>query len=142
MDSCIRDLKLPTSAFIGVFRTGLIPLIYSFQFLFQFHLIHFLIPSFSLRMKGVYGYLGHNKTGNVRISHLYDTLNIESEASSTNLRPNVFANCPSHPNPLDQQIGNYKLDQWYSTWGTRTPGGTRRHLRGYVKFKTNKYIIS
>jgi hypothetical protein len=24
-------------------------------------------------------------------------------------------------------------DQWYSTWGTRTPGGTRRHLRGYVK---------
>jgi hypothetical protein len=29
------------------------------------------------------------------------------------------------------------LDQWYSTWGTRTPGGTRRHLRGYVKFKKN-----
>jgi hypothetical protein len=30
------------------------------------------------------------------------------------------------------------LDQWYLTWGTRTPGGTRRHLRGYVKLK--KYI--
>jgi hypothetical protein len=27
------------------------------------------------------------------------------------------------------------LDQWYSTWGTRTPGGTRRHLKGYVKLK-------
>jgi hypothetical protein len=26
------------------------------------------------------------------------------------------------------------LDQWYSTGGTRTPGGTRRHLRGYVKY--------
>jgi hypothetical protein len=25
------------------------------------------------------------------------------------------------------------LEQWYSTWGTRTPRGTRRHLRGYVK---------
>jgi hypothetical protein len=24
------------------------------------------------------------------------------------------------------------IDQWYSTGGTRTPGGTRRHLRGYV----------
>jgi hypothetical protein len=28
-----------------------------------------------------------------------------------------------------------ELDQWYSTWGTRTPGGTRRHLKGYVKLK-------
>jgi hypothetical protein len=27
------------------------------------------------------------------------------------------------------------LWQWYSTWGTRTPGGTLRHLRGYVEFK-------
>ena len=34
----------------------------------------------------------------------------------------------------------YRLEQWYSTWGTRTPGGTRRHVRGYVKFKKN--IIS
>jgi hypothetical protein len=25
------------------------------------------------------------------------------------------------------------LDQWYSTWGTGTSGGTRRYLRGYVK---------
>jgi hypothetical protein len=24
--------------------------------------------------------------------------------------------------------------QWYSTGGTRTPGGTRRHLRGYVDY--------
>jgi hypothetical protein len=35
------------------------------------------------------------------------------------------------------------LEQWYSTWGTRTPGGTWRHLGGgYVKLKKNKYIIS
>jgi hypothetical protein len=27
------------------------------------------------------------------------------------------------------------LDQWDSTRGTRTPGDTRRHLRGYVKLK-------
>jgi hypothetical protein len=26
------------------------------------------------------------------------------------------------------------LYQWYSTGGTRTPGGTRRHLRGYVDY--------
>jgi hypothetical protein len=35
-------------------------------------------------------------------------------------------------------ITEHKLDQWYSTWGTRTPGGTRRHLRGYVKSKKTK----
>jgi hypothetical protein len=28
-------------------------------------------------------------------------------------------------------------NQWYSTWGTRTPGGNRRHLRRYVKLKKN-----
>jgi hypothetical protein len=28
-----------------------------------------------------------------------------------------------------------ELDQWYSTWGTRTPGDTRIHHRGYLKFK-------
>jgi hypothetical protein len=33
------------------------------------------------------------------------------------------------------------LDQWYSTGGTRTSGGTRRHLRGYVKFKISIYIL-
>jgi hypothetical protein len=33
------------------------------------------------------------------------------------------------------------LDQWYSTGGRRTPGGTRRHLRGYVKFKISIYIL-
>ena len=32
----------------------------------------------------------------------------------------------------------YCVDQWYSTWGTRTPGGSRRHHRGHVKLK--KYI--
>lgn len=32
------------------------------------------------------------------------------------------------------------LEQWCSTWGTRAPGGTRRHLRGYVKFK-KKHIL-
>jgi hypothetical protein len=25
------------------------------------------------------------------------------------------------------------VEQWYSNWGTCTLGGTRRHLRGYVK---------
>jgi hypothetical protein len=30
---------------------------------------------------------------------------------------------------------NCGLDQWYST------GGTRRHLRGYVKFKISIYIL-
>jgi hypothetical protein len=33
------------------------------------------------------------------------------------------------------------IGQWYSTWGTRTPWGMRRHLKGYVKLKTNKYIF-
>jgi hypothetical protein len=33
------------------------------------------------------------------------------------------------------------LDQWYSTGGTRTPRGTRRHLMGYVKFKISIYIL-
>jgi hypothetical protein len=33
------------------------------------------------------------------------------------------------------------LNQWYSTWGTRTPGGTRRHLRGYVKLKKLYYFM-
>jgi hypothetical protein len=27
----------------------------------------------------------------------------------------------------------YVLRQWYSNWGMCTPGGTQRHLRGYVK---------
>jgi hypothetical protein len=33
------------------------------------------------------------------------------------------------------------LEQWYSTGGTRTPRGTRRHLRGYVTFKISIYIL-
>jgi hypothetical protein len=35
----------------------------------------------------------------------------------------------------------YELDQWYSTGDTRIPWGTRRHLRGYVKFKISIYIF-
>jgi hypothetical protein len=27
------------------------------------------------------------------------------------------------------------LQQWYSTWCTRTPGGTRRHCKGYINQK-------
>jgi hypothetical protein len=27
------------------------------------------------------------------------------------------------------------LDQWYLTWGMRTPGGTQRHLTGYAKLQ-------
>jgi hypothetical protein len=38
------------------------------------------------------------------------------------------------------EVGTDCLKQRYSTWGTRTPGGTRRHLRGYVKLKKKKYI--
>jgi hypothetical protein len=34
-----------------------------------------------------------------------------------------------------------RLNEWYSTWDKRTPGGMRRHLREYVKLKI-KYIIS
>jgi hypothetical protein len=34
-----------------------------------------------------------------------------------------------------------RVGQWYSTGGTRTPGGTRRHLRGYVKFKISISIL-
>jgi hypothetical protein len=33
------------------------------------------------------------------------------------------------------------LSQWYSTGGMRTPRGTRRQLRGYVKFKISIYIL-
>ena len=45
--------------------------------------------------------------------------------------------------PFQCRIEPVALKQWYSTWGTRTSGGTRRHLRGYVKLKKkDKYIIS
>jgi hypothetical protein len=36
----------------------------------------------------------------------------------------------------------YNLDQWYSTWGMRTSGGTRRHLRGYVKIYIYYFMIN
>jgi hypothetical protein len=39
------------------------------------------------------------------------------------------------------RIPRNAIDQWYSTGDTRTPGGTRRHLRGYVKFKISLYIL-
>jgi hypothetical protein len=32
------------------------------------------------------------------------------------------------------RVHTHRAEQWYSTGGTRTPGGTRRHLRGYVDF--------
>jgi hypothetical protein len=35
----------------------------------------------------------------------------------------------------------HQLGQWYSTWGTRIPGGTRRHLRGYVKLKEINILL-
>jgi hypothetical protein len=34
---------------------------------------------------------------------------------------------------MKQKCSPQHLDQWYSTWGTCTPGGTQRHLRGYAK---------
>jgi hypothetical protein len=34
----------------------------------------------------------------------------------------------------NRAITNGPLEQWYSTGGTRTPGSTRRHLRGYVDY--------
>jgi hypothetical protein len=39
----------------------------------------------------------------------------------------------TNSNYFSKQHTRVSLRQWYSTWGTRTPGGTRRHLRGYVK---------
>jgi hypothetical protein len=36
---------------------------------------------------------------------------------------------------LSPLLLNFALEQWYST------GGTRRHLRGYVKFKISIYIL-
>jgi hypothetical protein len=50
---------------------------------------------------------------------------------------------PTHPPPPPgiEPPNLYPLDQWYSTGGTRTPGGTRRHLRWYVKFKISIYIL-
>jgi hypothetical protein len=33
-----------------------------------------------------------------------------------------------------------RVVQWSSTWGTRTAGGTRRHLTGYIKLQTYIYI--
>ena len=43
-------------------------------------------------------------------SHLPCTLNIEPTCVITNqLTTKFFAHCPSHPNPLVQQIGNYTL---------------------------------
>jgi hypothetical protein len=35
---------------------------------------------------------------------------------------------------MDGNSEVHVLEQWYSTGGMRTPGGTRRHLRGYVDF--------
>jgi hypothetical protein len=33
-----------------------------------------------------------------------------------------------------------RLGQWSSTLGTRAPGGTRKHLTGYVKFKKKNFF--
>jgi hypothetical protein len=41
--------------------------------------------------------------------------------------------------PWNTAPDTHCIGQWYSTWDTRTPGGTGRHLRGYVKFKI--YIL-
>jgi hypothetical protein len=30
-------------------------------------------------------------------------------------------------------LPNIGIEQWYSTWGTPTPGDRRRHLTGYVR---------
>jgi hypothetical protein len=40
-----------------------------------------------------------------------------------------------------QQEEHGLLGQWYSTWGTHTRGGMRRHLRGYVKLKILVYYF-
>jgi hypothetical protein len=36
---------------------------------------------------------------------------------------------------------SWTLDQWHSTWGRHNPGGTRRHVRGYVKLKNKNYYF-
>jgi hypothetical protein len=33
------------------------------------------------------------------------------------------------------------LEQWYSTWGVRTPRGARRHFKGYIKKKYIYYFM-
>jgi hypothetical protein len=33
------------------------------------------------------------------------------------------------------------LRLWYSTWGTSTPGGTRRYLTWYIKLKRKCYFV-
>jgi hypothetical protein len=44
------------------------------------------------------------------ISHLHDSLNIESLRDFIqHLTAKFFTKCPFHPNPLVQQIGNYTL---------------------------------
>jgi hypothetical protein len=44
-------------------------------------------------------------------------------------------------NPEGQTQLRGSIHQWYSTGGKHTPGGTRRQLRGYVKFKISIYIL-
>jgi hypothetical protein len=45
------------------------------------------------------------------MSHLHDVLNIEPiQYFIHQLAAKFFANCPSHPNPLVQQVINYTLD--------------------------------
>jgi hypothetical protein len=38
-------------------------------------------------------------------------------------------------------LTKHLIKQWYSNWGISTPGGTRKHFRGYVKLKKNKYYF-
>jgi len=50
-------------------------------------------------------YLRHTLT-----SHLHDTVNIELiSVMIQHITPKCFAHCPSDPNPLLQQIGNYAI---------------------------------
>jgi hypothetical protein len=70
------------------------------------------------------------------ISQLTSTLEVHCRAN--NITPVVFILGRTNPVYSLQlyfisilKFG-HPLIQWYSTWGTRTPGGTRGHLKGYV----------
>jgi hypothetical protein len=61
-------------------------------------------------------------------SHMHNSRNIQPiPVIIHRLTDKFFAHCPSHPNPLVQQIGNYTLVQCFSTDGPR-PGTGPWHL--------------
>jgi hypothetical protein len=65
--------------------------------------MYFKLPQTPSRQKQE---LAHYRRLSQGISHLHDSLNIESLRDFIH---HLTAKCPFHPNPLVQQIGNYTL---------------------------------